>query len=507
MPGKKRFAVMLFVAVVMACMAPEVALAGMVPFGVVDRANGYSADFAPVTGPAIIRIAPADLPVIYRVIISLKDRGQPGWFVLYDGPPAETIAVPFQGAPPLMLELLWRGMLPDGHGTISWTEGVSSKGPPSAGDKDLRLYFDLTRQPSATGVDDLSGNGNHGFFRGNVRWLEGRGLHLGRDAGYVEVPDAPGLHSARGVTIITQFTPLSIGPKPWEAIFWKGNLPDQSLQREYSLWLHSSGALHAATTASSGAQQTVQSSPGVVTTEAVAAVVFDPASGFMRLYLNGSEAARGPYANTGSLVTGGSLFFGGVPGAEGNPLFHGYLKSLRIYGRALTETEIRSLAGPPAPSAGSALRTGELYCPDNAVLRGIWAVAVKISDDKYFQRLDLAKIERSVAVEDGVCICPGNDGPTEMIYWHDGSARMLSGAVAVLDDLGTGPGSSGSVEFIIMGDGRVLWQSGRIVHTSPATLFQVNLSSVRELRLIATNGGDSTAQDWGAYLNLKLTRQ
>ncbi len=487
------------------------AWAGTTPYGVVDRANGYTAEMAMTTGPATIHIARADLAAIHRVVVSVKDRAKPGWFVIYDGPPAETLAVRYQGpepvTPPLLLELLWRGTLPDGHGTISWADGSAGgggAGPPAAGTGDLRLHFDFSRPPSATSVDDLSGNGNHGLFRGAVRWLDGRGLFLGRDAGYVEVPDAPSLHSPRGVTVIAHFIPLSMGPKPWQAIVWKGNLPDQLLQREYSLWVHSSGALHAAATPASGSLQTIQSSPRVVTTEAVVAAVFDPSSGMMRLYLNGSEAARGPLAG-GLMPTQGPLLLGGVPGVEGNPLFNGYLRSLRVVGRALTEAEVRSLAGPPAPSPGGALRSGDLCHPDGAVLGGIWAAAVPIKDDQYFARLDLARVERSVAVEDGVCVCPGNDGPTEMVYRHDGSSRTLTGFVAVLDDLGQGQGASGSVDFVVTGDGRALWQSGRIVHASPATPFQVSLAGVRELRLAVTDGGNGTAQDWGAYLNLRLS--
>ena len=102
--------------------------ADSVPYGIVDRARGYSADFAAVTGPATITIPAADLGIINRVVVTAKDPYRFGWITLYDGRAQSTIQVNYAGTP-LMLELAWTGSLADGHGTIAW----ESKPAPAGG--------------------------------------------------------------------------------------------------------------------------------------------------------------------------------------------------------------------------------------------------------------------------------------------------------------------------------------------------------------------------------------
>lgn len=107
------------------CSAPSPAERS--PYGIVDKARGYSGDFAFVTGPATITIAPADLGAIHRVIVSAKDPYRPGWITLYDGKAEPTLQVNYAGTP-LLLELLWSGSLPDGHGTIAWNSKPAAGG-------------------------------------------------------------------------------------------------------------------------------------------------------------------------------------------------------------------------------------------------------------------------------------------------------------------------------------------------------------------------------------------
>jgi hypothetical protein len=90
------------------------------PYGIVDKARGYSAEFILTAGAMTVTIPAADLPFIQRVIISTKDPYRLGWTVHYDGPPAQTLSVNTV-APPFMLELLWTGSLPDGRGRIERT--------------------------------------------------------------------------------------------------------------------------------------------------------------------------------------------------------------------------------------------------------------------------------------------------------------------------------------------------------------------------------------------------
>ena len=115
--------------------------AASVPYGIVDKARGYSADFALVTGPATITISPADLPIIARVVISAKDPYRRGWITLYDGQPAPSIQVNYEGTP-LLLELLWSGELVDGKGLISWGDKPATTG--SGGGDTLGSVWDET---------------------------------------------------------------------------------------------------------------------------------------------------------------------------------------------------------------------------------------------------------------------------------------------------------------------------------------------------------------------------
>jgi len=105
--------------------ATAAVFAGTATYGIVDKTRGYSADFASVTGPATITISPADLPIIARVIVSAKNPYRLGWITLYDGQPAPSIQVNYEGTP-LLLELLWSGDLVDGKGLISWGDKPAS---------------------------------------------------------------------------------------------------------------------------------------------------------------------------------------------------------------------------------------------------------------------------------------------------------------------------------------------------------------------------------------------
>jgi hypothetical protein len=115
------------VAILLLLLGALALTAGTVPYGIVDKARGYSADFAPVTGPATITIPQADLGTITRVVISAKDPYRFGWITLYDGKAQSTHPVNYAGTP-LLLELSWSGSLADGHGTIAWESKPTAVG-------------------------------------------------------------------------------------------------------------------------------------------------------------------------------------------------------------------------------------------------------------------------------------------------------------------------------------------------------------------------------------------
>ena len=109
-----------FIAAVFFGVAVQV-IAESANFSVADKTRGYNADFFSVTGPATVTFAAADLSVITRAHVTVKDPQWPGWITLYDGPPQASLQVKYMGTP-LLLELFWSGPLPNGQGTVSWSE-------------------------------------------------------------------------------------------------------------------------------------------------------------------------------------------------------------------------------------------------------------------------------------------------------------------------------------------------------------------------------------------------
>lgn len=483
--------------------------AGSTPYGIVARSKGYTCEIAMSDGPTTVRIAAVDIPHLTRVLIEVKDCDKYGWISLYDGPARETIQVGF-GCTPMLIHMWWHGTLPDGHGTISWTKGAPGGGqPPAQGPGGALLHYDFTRPISGVVVSDLSGNGRDGVLH-EVSWAEGKGAYFRRGSSSIQAP-GDGLHAATGVTITGDVTPWSISPKPFWNLFWKGNLPDCTLNcenREYSLWMHVSGTLNSGATPLDRVgvgQLELVTPPKTVTGTFSYALVLDSNAGTSRIYVNGRPMAAGPWSRAGIRQTTGPLLIGGSPIQGQNTSFHGIMRSFRIFGRALSEAEVGSLAIPGTPPAARLTAAG-LYRPDDVVLRGMWAGVVDLTSDMHVPSASLSRLEPGVAIEGGLSLTPGADGPTEAVYRHDGSPATLSGLATVLDCAGDGScGSSGSCDFIVKGDGRTLWQSGVIRQPAPGKGFSVSLAGVRELRLVTTDGGDGTAQDWAAWLNLRLT--
>lgn len=385
----------------------------------------------------------------------------------------------------------------------------------------MQAHFDFTRPPVGTVVEDVSGNGLKAVLHG-ARWLGAKGVLFDRSEARVEIASSPLLHGSKALTLIVDATPLSLGNQEWQSILWKGNPPDCTRNcenREYSLWLNRNGALHFNSTPQSWvgrSQLYLDSKAGDFFEGGVVAAVIDTASNTMRFYVNGQEAAVRSYASDTIRTTEGPLILGDVPANSGDVAFHGLIRSLRIYGRALTPAEVQVITADIGTqrrraTASSAIRsTSDFWVPDDAVLRGRWASLVHMGSDAEFATLDWATLEDGVHISDGLLAVPGSTsiplrGPTEAIYVHDGSPITASGLATVLDCMGP-CGVGGLMEFVILGDGKELWRSGQIAQKDPAKRFSVSLSGVHELRLVATDGGNGNGQDWGAWLNLEVGR-
>jgi len=150
------------------------------------------------------------------------------------------------------------------------------------------------------------------------------------------------------------------------------------------------------------------------------------------------------------------------------------------------------------------LTTARMYHPDSIIKSGRWGNAVNIRETKSFDKFKTDYMEPGVVWVNGMFATPGN-APTEMIYYHDGSDKTLSGYVCILDCIDY-CGSIGDCGFIIKGDGKELWNSGVVRHHDVPVSFEVSLSGVKELRLITNSGGDNVDEDWGAWLEMKVSK-
>jgi len=146
----------------------------------------------------------------------------------------------------------------------------------------------------------------------------------------------------------------------------------------------------------------------------------------------------------------------------------------------------------------------DLYNPTDSILRGSWAAVTRISTDAYFKKIDRTTMEPGIQIKDGFFTPPGTEGPTEIVYNHDGSSLNISGIVTVLDCLDY-CAQKGSVEFIITGDKRELWNSGLILQGDKAKSFNINIKDIHELRFITNDGNNGNGEDWAAWLNLEAS--
>lgn len=149
---------------------------------------------------------------------------------------------------------------------------------------------------------------------------------------------------------------------------------------------------------------------------------------------------------------------------------------------------------PAGSNVSGPLSLNDILNPTNTILRGQWASAKRSGNDAR---------EANMRLTNGLFTHPGAGGPTEVVYNHDGSPRTFSGYVTVLDGLNY-EGRAGSVIFYIVADGRTIWQSGMMYQRSQPARFSINLSGVRELRLVTTDGGNGTAEDWAAWVNMDV---
>lgn len=382
-----------------------------------------------------------------------------------------------------------------------------SKNNSNIGQQDLVLYFDFLKPPKNSKIEDLSGNGNHAKIHGPT-WRKDAGIYFSGDNQYLEIKDAPSLEFGQGFSIAGEFMPMSYDEKPLHSILWKGNDPNNteiSRNSDYAIWINSDGNLYfsiACNDQTDSENFLLYTPGGSIIRRTFFTTVFDIIQRKMKIYLNGYLAAETEISDSDIFHSNASMIIGGVPGSFENRFFIGYMKSLRIFSRALTDSEIIYLTkkrGEPLPQP-----LCDMNIPFDISFLGKKAAVKPMNDYELLKRLDFSILAPGIDVQDLIYAPPGGESPTEIIYRHDGSPIMLSGFVMIFDCLKY-CGKYGSARFFITADGNELWRSGTIKQDAPMKSFSVNLTGIKCLKLVTTDGGDGPVEDWAAWLNLKLT--
>ena len=391
-----------------------------------------------------------------------------------------------------------------GAGAVTEGGGIA---PAQDGGQGLILWYDFTKEPAGYSVDDLSGNGYTAQLMGPV-WAAGVGLYFDGNDDFIRVKGGEKIHSEKGLTVMGEILPCSFDKKTWQNLVWKGDQPTYAIKsdnREFSIWLNSQAYLHATSTPDDWigrGQIYVNTRGGSVTRKRAFAFVIDSTEGAMKIFLDGDLAASGKYSTAGIRRTRGDLKIGGGTPDVSDAYFHGYIRWLRIFGRVLSAEEIRETVRHSESDAASPWR--DPYRLSDVVVPGGLAEIIPIRDNVSFARMGRDMLEPGVVIQDGWLTLPDRDHPTEIVYRHDGSTLGFSGLATILDCLNY-CGEKGMVAQRIYGDGRLLWDGGKIGHKQPAKSFSVDLTGVREIRLVTTDGGDDVDEDWAAWLNLTLT--
>ncbi len=372
-------------------------------------------------------------------------------------------------------------------------------------DQGLILWYDFTRAPEGFNVDDLSGSGYTGQLMGPL-WTGDTGLYFDGEDDFIRVKGGETLHSDTAITVMGEILPASFAKKTWQNIVWKGDQPTYAIKsdnREFSVWLHNNASLHTTATPDDRigiGHIYINTRTESVTKKRVFAFVVNCTEGTLKTFLDGEIAASGKFSTDGIRRTRDGLRIGGGTPDVSDAFFHGYIRWLRIYNRALSAEEIRDTGNRLSRTSPSPWR--DPYGLSDVVVPGGDAGVIPLHDHAAYNR-NPGTLASGVNTQNGWLTVPGQHQPTEIIYRHDGSPLRFSGRAAIVDCLDY-CGENGLVEMMLFGDGRRLWDSGPIRHKQPARPFSVDLTGIREIRLVTTSGGDDVGEDWAAWLNLSL---
>jgi hypothetical protein len=202
--------------------------------------------------------------------------------------------------------------------------------------------FALTGALTQTG-----GNINlQGGTIGNQQPPSSNAMNFDGSNDFLEVADSPTLHTAGELTVSGWFKSDGF-QRQWQNIFFKGNLPDggNSENREYGLWLNSSGYLYFGSTPVSRigvGSLDLNTAAGSIKAGKWYhfAAEISTVGNFMRVYVNGQLAAERTYDASGIRDTTGPFRIGQSP--PWDSYFNGQIDEVAVWNVARTPAAIQS---------------------------------------------------------------------------------------------------------------------------------------------------------------------
>lgn len=98
----------------------------------------------------------------------------------------------------------------------------------------------------------------------------------------------------------------------------------------------------------------------------------------------------------------------------------------------------------------------------------------------------------------------GTHAPGRIQITLDGGKAMFTAKAGLPDSV---KGTQARVEFIVRGDGKTLWKSGRVLPGNPAKDVSVDLTGIKKLELVVTDGGNGNTSDHAVWADAKIVAE